>query len=55
MLLSESIERAVLARAHTDEVQRVAVAEGMRPLRFDGLRKAAMGVTSLEEIVRVIT
>lgn len=55
MLLSESIERAVLARAHTDEVQRVAVAEGMRPMRFDGLRKAALGITSLEEIVRVIT
>jgi type IV pilus assembly protein PilB len=53
--VSEDVERAVLSRAHTEEIRRLAIDEGMRPLRDDGLRKAALGMTSLEEIVRVIT
>jgi type II secretory ATPase GspE/PulE/Tfp pilus assembly ATPase PilB-like protein len=32
----------------------VAVEEGMRTLREDGLLKASMGITSLDEIFRVV-
>jgi type IV pilus assembly protein PilB len=54
MTVSEEVERAILARASTEEVRRIAVFEGMRSLERDGLRKAALGITSLEEILRVI-
>lgn len=54
MAISEEVERAILARASTEEIKRLAVFEGMRTLHRDGLRKAAMGLTSLEEILRVI-
>ena len=54
MLLSEEIERAVVTRAQSAEIQRIAEQQGMRTLRRDGLRKAARGLTSLEEILRVV-
>jgi len=54
MTVTDAIERSVLGRGTTDDVFQIAVAEGMRPMRIDGIRKAAMGLTSLEEILRVI-
>jgi type II secretory ATPase GspE/PulE/Tfp pilus assembly ATPase PilB-like protein len=36
-------------------VKRVAVEQGMYTLRDDGLYKAASGVTSIEEIARVVS
>ncbi len=54
LTVSEEVERAILARVSTEEIKRLAVFEGMSTLERDGLRKAAMGLTSLEEILRVI-
>jgi type IV pilus assembly protein PilB len=54
MLLSEEIERLIIERRSTEDIQKVAEMQGMLTLREDGLRKAAMGKTSLEEIFRVV-
>jgi type IV pilus assembly protein PilB len=54
MLMSEELERLVIQRSSTEEVQKTAVMQGMITLRDDGLRKVAMGMTSLEEIFRVV-
>jgi type IV pilus assembly protein PilB len=54
MLMSEELERAVIERRSTEEIAKIAVMQGMLTLRQDGLRKAAMGQTSLEEIFRVV-
>jgi type II secretory ATPase GspE/PulE/Tfp pilus assembly ATPase PilB-like protein len=32
----------------------MAIDQGMRPLRIDGLHKVAAGLTSIEEILRVV-
>jgi type IV pilus assembly protein PilB len=53
MPVSEEIERLAVNRASTHEVHQVAVAEGLRDLRVDGLAKAAEGLTSIQEVVRV--
>ncbi len=53
MPVTEEIERLTIARASAHEVQRVAIAEGMRTLRLDGLIKAADGRTSIQEVLRV--
>jgi type IV pilus assembly protein PilB len=37
-----------------EDIQRAAIEQGMVPLRNDGLRKAALGLTSLEEVLRVV-
>jgi type IV pilus assembly protein PilB len=54
MLMSEEIERLVIERRSTEDIQKVALMQGMLSLRSDGLRKAALGHTSLEEIFRVV-
>ena len=54
MLVTEEIERAILERRSTEEVRKLALMDGMLPLRQDGLRKAAAGLTSLEEVFRVV-
>ncbi|MGQ0465209.1 MAG: GspE/PulE family protein [Sporichthyaceae bacterium] len=53
MNVTEEIERLAVARASSDAIARVAVAEGMATLREDGWRKVGKGLTSVEEILRV--
>ncbi|AKL73297.1 type II secretory pathway, ATPase PulE/Tfp pilus assembly pathway, ATPase PilB [Actinobacteria bacterium IMCC26256] len=55
MPISEEIERLIIERRSVEDLSKVAQMEGMIPLRQDGLRKAAMGMTSIEEIFRVVT
>jgi len=54
MTFSEAIEELCVKRATTEEIKRVAVSEGMKTLRMDGFEKAKLGITSLEEIMRVV-
>ena len=53
MLVSEEIRRLVLTRAPAEEIATVAVGEGMRHLRDDGLEKVKTGRTSMAEVARV--
>jgi type IV pilus assembly protein PilB len=54
MLVSEEIERQIIERRSTEDIQKTAIMEGMLPLKSDGLRKVARGDTGLEEIFRVV-
>jgi type IV pilus assembly protein PilB len=54
MSMSEEIERLVIERRSSEDIQKVALMQGMLSMRSDGLRKAAKGLTSLEEIFRVV-
>lgn len=54
MIVSEAIERLTVERKSADEISRVAMAEGMVSLREDGIEKVLAGMTSIEEISRVI-
>jgi type IV pilus assembly protein PilB len=54
LLLSEELERMIIERRSTDDLVKVAVMEGMISLKKDGLRKVGLGLTSLEEIFRVV-
>jgi type IV pilus assembly protein PilB len=53
MVMSEAIRELTLQRASADQLAAVAVQEGMRRLREDGLDKVKAGLTSLAEIARV--
>jgi type IV pilus assembly protein PilB len=53
MPVSAEIERLAVERASANTIQAVALREGMRDLRTDGLRKALEGQTSIPEVVRV--
>ena len=51
--MSEEIRKLALARAPAPEINEVAVRQGMRLLRDDGLEKVRLGMTSIAEVTRV--
>lgn len=54
LTMSETIERMTVEHASADEIKRQAIEEGMLTLRDDGFEKVKMGLTSIEEILRVV-
>jgi type IV pilus assembly protein PilB len=54
MSVTAEIRSLALERRSADELREVAVSQGMRRLRDDGLEKVRQGVTSMSEIARVI-
>lgn len=54
MLIGEEIERLAVERASATAIGEVARAQGMVTLRDDGMAKVVDGVTSLDEILRVV-
>jgi type IV pilus assembly protein PilB len=53
MAISDEIRDLTIERASSEEIRKVAVAQGMRPLRADGFEKVKNGVTSIAEVARV--
>jgi type IV pilus assembly protein PilB len=54
LVVSENIRKLILKRASIVEIKNLAIEEGMVTLRLEGLLKIKSGITSLEEICRVI-
>ena len=51
--MSETLESLAVQKASREEIERAAIAEGMRTLWDDGIAKVAAGLTSVEELARV--
>ena len=54
MPVSEEIERMTVERASSETIRQLAIEQGMTTLRQDGLEKARLGHTSVEEVLRVV-
>ena len=54
LTMSEEIESLAVQRAGRDEIERAAIRGGMRSMWDDGLSKVASGLTSVEELARVV-
>jgi type IV pilus assembly protein PilB len=54
MPVTEEIEQLAVERRSSEDMRRLAIEQGMITLREDGLEKVAMGMTSFEEIFRVV-
>ncbi len=54
MTVTEEIQRLCVQRVASDDIKAVAVEQGMKTLREDGLAKVLMGMTTVEEIARVV-
>jgi type IV pilus assembly protein PilB len=54
MPVTEEIERLAVERASAVQISQVAREQGMATLRDDGMLKVLAGVTTLEEILRVV-
>jgi type IV pilus assembly protein PilB len=53
MSVSEEIRTLTVERASADAIRKVAVSQGMRELRQDGLERVKQGITSISEVARV--
>jgi len=53
LLMSERLRDIILNGGSTDDIRKQAVEEGMLSLRESALRKALIGMTTVEEVVRV--
>ncbi|HIE12252.1 MAG TPA: type II secretion system protein GspE [Desulfotomaculum sp.] len=51
--VTPAIRELIAQKATGAAIRQQAVAEGMRPLREDGVRKALRGITAIEEVMRV--
>jgi len=52
--VTETIKELIVKEATSDEIQAQAQKEGMRTMLEDGFVKTAQGITSIEEVLRVI-
>jgi type IV pilus assembly protein PilB len=55
LVMNDELEALAASNASRDEIHRSAAAGGMRTLWDDGLAKVAAGLTSLEELARVVS
>jgi len=53
--VNEKVKDLIIKKSATNEIAKQAQEDGMRTMIEDGFVKAAQGVTSIEEILRVIT
>ncbi len=52
--VTEAIRGAITAHLPAAEIKKIAISEGMTTILEDGLNKAKAGITSIEEVLRVI-
>ncbi|MGV9001469.1 MAG: GspE/PulE family protein [Candidatus Saccharimonadaceae bacterium] len=50
---STAIQKLIMTRSTTDDIQNQAISEGMITMQIDGLIKALRGETTIEEVIRV--
>lgn len=51
--VDEEIGKLIVARASTENIQRIAIKNGMITMQQDGFLKALEGITTVEEVLRV--
>jgi len=54
LAVTEKIRILITQKATSDEIQKEAVAEGMVTMLQDGLDKVSSGLTTIEEVLRVV-
>jgi len=54
MRVTDKLRDLVLARASASEIRKAAVAQGMKEMRHSGMELALAGLTTPEEIMRVV-
>ncbi|QJD30704.1 type II secretion system ATPase GspE [Methylococcus geothermalis] len=53
LVMSDEVRRLVMSHAQARQIEEVALREGMHTMYEDGIRKALMGLTTVEEVLRV--
>ena len=53
MLGTTGIKQAIVDRRNISEIRSLAIKEGMRLLRMDGIQKVFQGITDYEQVLKV--
>jgi general secretion pathway protein E len=53
LAMTEDLATLAASKASREDIERAAIASGMRTLWDDGLAKVAAGLTSVEELARI--
>ena len=53
MVIDDKIREMIIERVSSDEIRDYAVTQGMETLRDNGIRQALIGLTTLEEVLRI--
>lgn len=53
LIVNEEIKELILKRSDSNHIKKTAIAAGMQTLRDNGLTKAAAGITTIEEVMRI--
>jgi type II secretory ATPase GspE/PulE/Tfp pilus assembly ATPase PilB-like protein len=54
LVVDNDIREAILARSSSSEIKKIAINNGMTTLVEDGIAKAKEGLTTIEEIIRIL-
>jgi type IV pilus assembly protein PilB len=54
MVMSDALREQVLKGVSADVIRDTAIAEGMKPLPEDGILKVLEGMTTIDELLRVV-
>jgi len=54
LTMNDALKEAVLRSASSEEIREEALKNGMIPIYKDSLEKAAKGITSIEEVLRIV-
>jgi type IV pilus assembly protein PilB len=54
LTVTEDVERLIVERGHSEDIKKLAIAQGMMTLRQAGLIQVTHGLTSVEEVFRVV-
>jgi len=53
MMADDKIRNAIISKAPSDEIRKLARSAGMATLMEDGIEKIKQGITTVEEVLRV--
>jgi general secretion pathway protein E len=53
LIMTDDLRRLVMTHAQARQIEDLALKEGMRTMYEDGMRKSVMGLTTIEEVMRV--
>ncbi len=51
--MKENIQKLIMEKADADQIQKQAIKNGMTTMLEDGIEKALLGITTIEEVIRV--
>ena len=52
--VTETIRELIMKRANSSDIYQAAIAEGMTTMFEDGFKKALAGITTIEEVLRIV-